>query len=362
MSGTPSVPMDPDFAAWLTPSDLSNDVSRRSARWFGVQAVIAELTPTLTESIVRLATRSKQKADPTVVTELRDLFSSSEEELTPVPNDEELTNLSSAVLALVLKQNSQLAATVALCVYTTSLRGRRTFSIPLELAEIAKDTLRRISSDQRRRRKPPLIPGKSSVEFTTKTKKALETSNWEAVGTAFSAAETSIQSAFGETLRASADLTTYVEGIVAIQDEELQMLWWLIGERSFDLDRPFKEVPEHPKPLLFAKELADLTGLVPGPVSLQSLLCKAGLTDDPGLVIADAIESCPSEWMERTLKSLSPSPVTHPIHFGMLRRGETGQGGAWIPGWAATVDVPADLKMSPLALATQFYRERLLIR
>jgi hypothetical protein len=61
------------------------------------------------------------------------------------------------------------------------------------------------------------------------------------------------------------------------------------------------------------------------------------------------------------MPQIEPSPVSTPIHYGIQRQTEIGDGDAWIAGWAAAVGVPATIAVAPLTLGLLFYRERLLL-
>ena len=151
-----------------------------------------------------------------------------------------------------------------------------------------------------------------------------------------------------------------VNQFVSIQDEELQMLWWLMGQRSWDYNCPFSAVPVPAQPLAFAKELADSTEFLPGPPSVKALLSRAGLEERKSVMIPAAINAVAPERLAQVVGEEDPSPVSSPIHFAIKRQLETGAGDTWVPGWAATTDVSADHAVSPLLLGVLFYRERLL--
>jgi hypothetical protein len=61
-----------------------------------------------------------------------------------------------------------------------------------------------------------------------------------------------------------------------VQDEELNVLWWLHGGHSELAKVPFGELPVAQRPLVLAAELSDLSTILPGPPSLAALLSRAG--------------------------------------------------------------------------------------
>jgi len=145
-------------------------------------------------------------------------------------------------------------------------------------------------------------------------------------------------------------------------DEELDMLSWVLGQRSLLANQAFAAIPVSEKPLVFAHDLASLTTIYPGPNSTPALLARAGLKATGQIKIADAVNAVSDDWTSVALKGRKPSPVTSPVHFALLRRQETGAGEGWHAGWAATAGINGAAAMSPIALAEQFYREILWLR
>src|SRR5690606_11153025 len=60
-------------------------------------------------------------------------------------------------------------------------------------------------------------------------------------------------------------------------DEELDLLSWVLGQRSLLLNQSFADLPASEKPLVFARDLASLTKIYPGPNSIPGLLSRAGV-------------------------------------------------------------------------------------
>ncbi len=145
-------------------------------------------------------------------------------------------------------------------------------------------------------------------------------------------------------------------------DEELDLLSWVLGQRLLHTKEAFADIPASEKPLVFARDLASLTTIFPGPNSLPGLLSRAGLKATGQIKIADAVNAVSDDWTSATLSGRKPSPVTSPVHFALLKRQETGAGESWHAGWAAITGITVEAAMSPIALANQFYREILWLR
>ncbi|WP_338821399.1 GTPase-associated system all-helical protein GASH [Bradyrhizobium septentrionale] len=147
-----------------------------------------------------------------------------------------------------------------------------------------------------------------------------------------------------------------------VADEELQMLWWLLGERSLDLNLPFDKVDQTMQPLVFARELVDRTASSPGPLALSALLSRAGLKSRGKLAVVAAVNAVSEQWAAKAIETVSASPITTPIHYALEKRVETGDPEAWAKSWAAVTGLGEDEAVPPLELGELFYRERLFLK
>jgi GTPase-associated system helical domain len=94
---------------------------------------------------------------------------------------------------------------------------------------------------------------------------------------------------------------------ISIQDEELNMLWWLQGGRT-QAGQLFEEIPREQQPFVLARDLAEATFSLPGASAIGSLLERAGIKNDEPLEVAAAIQvvagparapSSPTSWAHR---------------------------------------------------------------
>jgi hypothetical protein len=145
-------------------------------------------------------------------------------------------------------------------------------------------------------------------------------------------------------------------------DEELDMLSWVVGGRSLMPDDTFGGVPAVQKPLVFARDLASMTKIYPGPTAVPALLSRAGIPTTGTVTIVDVVNAVSAEWTTAVLSESNPSPASSPIHYALARREETGPDGAWQAGWAAATGIEAGAALSPIVLAELFYREVLWLR
>jgi len=355
--------MHRDFPRWHAAIAIGDEAERQSARWASVSAITAHADRAMVEALVRLAfATAHQPASSHAVSKIHEALREEDDTFDPDGTARELQVLAGACLAVLFERNDDIGAAAALSVATAGLGGARSLDLPMDLLVLAETGLERMAEANRMR--PDLSEYINSeaptVDFEAAATKAKE-GNYEAVAQAFTLAAKGVQGALRTLATCQANAIRTADRFIQIQDEELELLWWLTGGRSSDLDCGFDGVPAGAQPIVFAKELADGTTLLPGPRSIKPLLTRAGLKERKKLTIASALNAAPSKWLWPLVEGEGdPSPVTQPIHFAIKRHQETGGGEAWVPNWAAVVGIDASRQLSALLLATLFYRERLL--
>ena len=362
MDDTDLPPIHPDFARWYGAVELHTDQSDCQARWNGVAAIVESADRDDVEVLIRLAFRTRQPAVSVAVQKIRQAFRDADDMFTMQGNDRELEVLASACLVALMDVGDDTGAAAALAVTTTALGGARKPNVPMDLCTLAETAIDCIAEANRQR---PTLEDYSFAEspkfdFRKATAKVRETPNWDGVAEAFTLAAGDVRTAIRAVAQRQENVFQTVNQFVSIQDEELQMLWWLTGRRSWDYSCPFDAVPIAAQPLVFAKELADSTEFLPGPTSVEALLSRAGLEESKRCMIPKAINATDPGWLAEVVGEDDPSPVSSPLHFAIKRQLETGAGDTWVSGWAAATSVGAEQTVSPLRLGVLFYRERLL--
>lgn len=363
MPETEKSPMHPDFPRWYGAVALGDEETRRASRWMGVTAVVGSADSDDIEALLRLAFKSRQSAAAARVQKVREAFRTADATFEMQGNDRELQILAGAALAALMHKGGSSGAEAALAVTTASLMGARKPDLPMDLAILAEGAIDLIAETQRKR--PDLAKHTATdapkFDFEKSAAKVRAEWNQEGVAQSFTLAAESARAAVAVMARRQANAVSALDTFLRVQDEELQMLWWLIGQRSVDLDCSFEEVPAAAQALVYAKELSDRTQFLPGPASMKGLLSRAGLKERRKVSVADAINAADPAWLSSCMPVGEPSPVSIPLHYAIKRQLETGAGEAWIAGWAAAAGVPGNLALPSLALGNLFYRERLLV-
>nr|WP_255488348.1 GTPase-associated system all-helical protein GASH [Rhodanobacter sp. MP1X3] len=310
--------------------------------------------------MVRLAFRSRQSAS---TSELATLKSTLAGEAGPV-GEEELNLLAAATLAVILSKADSSAALAATLIRTTHLGGLRVVTQPMDLIGMATNTMRSIS-DTSRRRQVLKTASSATINFApVEALEAVKTFDQEHIEKAFVGLVQSTKLVLQTLAKQQLQYEQAVSSYVRIQDEELDMLWWLHGSSSFSMSIPFSEIPALSRPLVLAKELADMTATLPGPLGIQALLSRAGVAADVPVNVQESVQNLAIEWLRTALpeaNSPNVSPVTTPIHEAMKRRAEVHGDDSWMGVWASVCDVKSDERLCALSFAELAYYERLLI-
>lgn len=339
-------------------SEISTDGAQRALRWAGVEAFAGIYTKPRVEMLARLAFSTKPPAGGHQQEDLATALGAFHKALSEAdPSIEQGKRQDQILSAAALMHYFATKSTAAMVVTTTACGGARKAQLPIDLVTAAENALSHLAANRRRR------PDLSKVEVEApEVEYDLDFSEVQPNSPAtFEGVFNQIANAVDQTL---ADLVANFNKSTALlvdagkkADEELDMLSWVFGQRALLPDQAFADFPENQKPLVFARDLASLTTIFPGPNSLPALLSRAGVKSTGKLTIVDAVNAVSDEWTAAVLKDRSPSPATTPIIFALAKRQETGAGDGWTAGWSAITGIEPGSVLPPIALAELFYRE-----
>lgn len=361
MSDATEMTMHPDFPRWYREVSVEDNREKVHARWSGVVGMIGILDKTKVECLLKIVFQGGGAIPPDVGTNIRSVFKSADDLFDMQGNDREVEVLAGCVLAVLLEQDSNLAGWSALAITTTSLDGTRSAKLPFDLVAGAENTIARMA--ERNRKRPNLLetklqlPAISSTNPEDRFQGAIDANN---INNFLDRTTKRIESALGIVVGKLNEAIEGIDEFILLQDEELDMLWWVLGERSHSMKKSFKAVAQPARPLVFGSELAEATVYIPGPLSIEGLLARAGLKKTEKLTIPEAINHADETWLQALVASNGFSALTQPIHFGIQRKLETKDEAAWVSGWAAGCGIDAKVALPALTLANLFYRERLL--
>ncbi|MBT9504979.1 GTPase-associated system all-helical protein GASH [Rhodoferax sp.] len=359
---TEEIKPSPWFYTWTKEFQLGEGSELLKQRWQAIGSFADTAKSLDVEPLVRLAIGSRQAPSPEWIATLEETFREEYPAFTASSNTRELQVLAACCLLHISQDpNNEAANLAALASATTSVAGQRKFSLPGDLPQAADEALRSLYLSAARR--PKLSAGvQYKPLFEAAVQKARGQQDIATLIDALALAGAAATSAVNQNQSKTQVVVEALAHRLDQQDEELQMLWWLIAERSEDLACSFGDLADAARPLVLAKELASHTLLPPGPPTVRALLSRAKLAGNGKVALVEAVAAAPFEWLKAHVSSQAASPVTQPLHFAIARQLETGPGTAWVAGWAAATDLPQDAALSHLTLAELFYRERLLTR
>lgn len=350
--------MHENFSEWYEGLSLGQDESFLKNRWAAVESVVGDANREVLEELVRLVFRTKPAND---VAELRAKFAGG----INTPGDEELAVLAGAALIWAMHPDADCSALAAAMISSASCRGLRELRSPMDLVSMATETNRELSEATRRR--PSLDVGKAVATVLDKTEvaNAIRQANEVNAGTGLQALIATINKALGTVAKRQAAVEAAFERYTKLQDEELDILWWLHGGYSADFQNDFDAVPAHLRPLGFARELASLTTVLPGPTAVSALLTRAGVPAAPVQTIVAAVQDMPVAWLDIALGDLdkdSISAITTPILFALQRRKELDGDHGWVAAWSKLTSMAENATLESLPLAEAAYREFVVAR
>ena len=297
----------------------------------------------------------------------RDAFRASDASFSMVDNAREVAVLAASLLHGALVDGKVYAG---LAVLGAAASGQRQPQVNPEFPSQAEATIARISKSSRERAAVSV----ANIRVPTPSKMPAQvaafapTPDWAKTGALWELAS-------AEALEWTKTLATQVASVlnpvsaeVADLREETAMLWWHIGSWSRLLERPFLDLDQSLAAVLVGVDLAELSRTPQGPVAAPELLWRTlsrGRVDSTAKVsLKTAVDAFLKEKVSDKLKfgeRLKDAAETCPVLTALFKASEVGD--AWpTPFKTATGGLSAEWELTPLALAKQVYRERLLLK
>jgi len=148
---------------------------------------------------------------------------------------------------------------------------------------------------------------------------------------------------------------------------EVDMLWWYVGASSRVLEIPFAKLRPALAAVMAGFDLADLThdaiGPVAAPALLQRLLGSQRKTQTAGTTIKSAVDAFDQKKFGqlRLSNAVREAPDIFPVLAAFSKAAEIGKSPAWHEPFRRAASVDPETALSPLELAVQVYREKLLL-
>ncbi len=356
--------MHPDFADWYRVVDPSADTELLGRRWHGIEIFCK--TPS-TDAILNLVRVHYSIGNsPQFAEAFRDVFKSIDETFPNRDNEELLAVLAGSCLAKLIEDGGAIADGTALAVVTARFVDRRQGAIA-DLLEHAGSYLHDRSLMRFEVSKPSVIKdvGVNSDNLKAKLEEYCKAdANVTKLAPLLHALLTKLASVSSRLANSAKALNERQQ----LQQEELDILWWLFGEFSRDLNLPFAEVGMPAVSLVAPKELVDLLSGVPGPYSANAFIDKAlSLAENElptSISLYDAINSCDRHWRNRWVSTLGENKVEEicPVILAVRKSLETAKKTEWVSAFETFTGLKARQRLKPTDLSMQVYHEALLLR
>lgn len=357
------------FADWYRLAEITPSGEILQKRWEGVEAFLNSIKDDKVPlELVRVFLALKPKNEE-FIGKFRQKFIDADPAFPSRDNDAEVRVLAASALADCLENkrfSNGFTVAQSLCCY--SLFGQKKIDAISELIGIASEFLRQESVEARD------VEELAKVKIPVKLDQFFDEIKKHAPGNAFGAAWPHIEGLF-TALRSSLVSSVNVlsknlellEANLDVQREENDILWWLYGEYSRDLEKKFLEITKPGVSLILAKELADLTLRLPGPNSSRAFLDKglsvASVDSKSETSIKEAVNSTDRQWRENYVRDVEFGLVSEfcPIHCALEKSIETDGKDDWVPAFQKSIALDPNNCLSALDVSMQFYLECLLI-
>ncbi|QDG74809.1 GTPase-associated system all-helical protein GASH [Labrenzia sp. PHM005] len=354
--------MSADFARWYTEAFM-DDGSRRDLRWKGLLAATAKADHEVVEVLTRLAFQTPVAARGRKSEELNEVYdrlivdlAGGDTTFDPTNSARELQILAAAALVRLFETNCDAALTVV----TASFVGARRPDLPMDLLCLAEKALIALASSKHTRidvGELKIAAPKINYELEENELEGLDHTKVEEQ---FKILQASNEAAIQRVVLSQNKIIQRLYDQILLDEEELQILWWLFGGYSQLLNKPFSKATDLEKPLALAHELGNMTVVAPGPSSIRAMLLRVGVTTKK-VKFSDAVNAANLEWAQSASESKLVSPVTTPIHFALEQRADLGSDDSWQAGWSSLTGLASDTSISAIELSELFYREHVFI-
>ena len=281
-------------------------------------------------------------------------------------NDFEMSLLAGATLSHMMQTCEQdIAVAAAFAVTCPTLQGKCSKDIILDIVSRAKKYLEKTRANLRRepgaRGEGPRVP--LDDEGLKPLVEACNANKHAEIGKHLSALLKPLDSQLSH-------LATSLRRLEASQSlyrEESDILWWLTGKCSRDLEIPFSDIEQQPACTVAGKELADLTRVLPGPLGTPAILDTVLSAEFPAntqVGLSEAINKTDRDWREKWVTSFGETMCVDlsPMLFAATESIRAHKANAWHSVFKAQIGISPTTKLPARDLAEQVYEECLLVR
>ena len=357
--------METHFADWYRQANLKPEDSWLKLRWQVVEAATRETSASTICELARLYHRRPLKA-PDFEDQFRLKFHEADNAFQMSGNDFEMSLLAGATLLNMIQTcERDIPIAAAFAVTCPTLQGKCGKGIVTEIVSRARTYMQETRRELRREQLPTdaAAPVRLDDESLKPLVDACNANQHAEVGKHLSA----LLKPLGRQLSHLATSLRRLEASQSLCREESDILWWLTGKCSRDLEIPFSDIEQQPACTVAGKELADLTRVLPGPLGAPAILDTVISTESPAsteVSLSEAINKTDRDWREQWVTSLGATKCLDlsPVLFAANESIRADKANAWHSVFKAQTGVSPTTKLPARELAEQVYEECLFVR
>lgn len=355
------------FPEWYRIVSIELSAGLLEKRWSGVENFVKGMTQSSALDMVRLY-HSKNPINDSFVEEYCSVFQGIDPLFPMRENAVELQVLAGAAIVECIEKDHGLSTIVAYATVCPNFQRLGPEVLNADIIQIAREYLTREAINIRAMTKTPKIQSSPlKAELKKALTDALSSNNLPNASPHIMAVLENIDESFKQLMQSANKSIDIFSDSLLVHDEQANILWWLLGEYSNDLNCHFAKIDFPSVCLVAAKELADLTKLLPGPFSAEAFLSKIihmGRKKAPKEVtLKDAINKSSLPWKEKWLKTkrFDLTEDLCPLYYAAKESVSTGNSAAWEAAFENKSKISADKPIQPEKLALQAYHESLFI-
>ena len=353
--------MDEKFGDWMRDALADIDDSVLKRRWSGVEALAGSLKDDDVLDLVLYSTGCEMHDDASLQ-KVRSTFWEHDNAFRMEGNELELRRLCGAVLIHILHREPARRLDVALasiCVHFGGSLDEHGWPVLLQEAE---KTVQHLSAGVRSSDVIGRNPGRTALpsKVLGRMKELIDEGHDQ-----IPIADLNVLlSQFAKTINQLGRDHSELSGALALQKEENDILWWLVGGYSNDLEQRFDVMNGATAAIIAGKELADHVIHLPGPLSVGNILQRViKKTEDSDVAVSfeTLVPELPMHWRQKVVadstdRVLRYCPLTTAISHCVAMEDNA----SWVTLFSKQFPLSTKLEMRPEVLAYQMYRERML--
>lgn len=357
--------MNTYFSDWYREANINPEHSWLEPRWKAVELAAQDASATSICELARLY-HAREAKDPDFEQQFRLKFQETDNAFQMSGNEFEISLLAGATLMQIMQTyDHDGAIAAALAIVCPTLQGACVKGIVSDIVVRTQEYLSRARVELRSNPPSPsrMIPARFDDETLKPLVDFCTANNHAEVGKQLSILFKQVT----PTLKSLTEDLQTLQEYQLLYREESDILWWLTGKFSRDLEIPFRDIAAKAICIVAGKELADMTCILPGPLGVPAILdavISPALPDNPEVTVSEAVYETDHDWRERLVKSLPPSASLDlsPVLFAVNESLRSGSATAMQSVFKSQFGINAKTMIRSAQLAQQVYDECLFHR